>query len=112
MKVSANFEETLNQIIKEISAYEPEKIILYGSAARGEITEESDIDLLVIKKTDKNMFERIGEVFSLWKTRSLPIEPIVLTPEEFEKMVQEERLFAEVVLREGKVLYEKGQPIR
>lgn len=111
VKVVSNFQETLNQIVKEISAYQPEKIILYGSAVRGKITEESDIDLLIIKKTDKDMFERIGEVLPLLRGIPLPIEPIVLTPEEFDRMIKEGRLYAEMILKEGKVLYEKRQKL-
>ena len=49
-----NWQNQLQQIVKELIAYEPEKIILYGSAARGEFTDESDIDLLIIKNTDKD----------------------------------------------------------
>jgi len=56
---------------------------------------------------DKDMFDRIGEVLSLLRGIPLPIEPIVLTLEEFDRMVSEERLFAEVILKEGKILYEK-----
>ncbi|MEW6556405.1 MAG: nucleotidyltransferase domain-containing protein [Elusimicrobiota bacterium] len=101
------WQSNLQQTINDIIGYEPEKIILYGSAARGEFTEQSDIDLLIIKKTDKDIFDRIGEVLKLLRNNPLPVEPIVLTPEEFQKMQFEERLFAEVILREGKILYEK-----
>lgn len=97
----------LKETVKELLVYEPEKIILYGSAVRGELTDESDVDLLIIKKTDKGMFDRIGEVLTLWKTRTIPIEPIVLTPEEFEKMCSENRLYAENILKEGEILYER-----
>lgn len=101
------WQDKLQVIIKELLTYDPEKIILYGSAARGEFSENSDIDLLIIKKTDKDMFERIGDVLTILRNRTIPIEPIVLTPEEFQKMCAEERLYIENVLKEGKILYEK-----
>jgi predicted nucleotidyltransferase len=41
----------LEVIIEELKAYNPEKIILFGSSARGEEDEHSDIDLVIIKKT-------------------------------------------------------------
>jgi len=102
-----NWRKKLEEAVKELLVYEPEKIILYGSAARGELTDVSDIDLLIIKKTDKDMFDRIGEVLKLLRNNLLPIEPMVFTPEEFERMKTEKRLFAEVVLKEEKVIYGK-----
>jgi len=102
-----DWREKLDDVVKALLTYDPEKIILYGSAARGQLTEDSDIDILIIKRTNKDMFDRIGEVLDLLKDIPLPIEPIVLTPEEFRKMIDEDRLYAEVILKEGKTLYEK-----
>ena len=102
-----SWRKKLDDVVKALLTYDPEKIILYGSAARGQLTEDSDIDILIIKRTNKDMFDRIGEVLDLLKDIPLPIEPIVLTPEEFRKMIDEDRLYAEVILKEGKTLYEK-----
>jgi predicted nucleotidyltransferase len=102
-----DWREKLDDVVEALLTYDPEKIILYGSAARGQLTEDSDIDILIIKRTNKDMFDRIGEVLDLLKDIPLPIEPIVLTPEEFRKMIDEDRLYAEVILKEGKTLYEK-----
>ena len=49
-----------------IREHEPEKLILFGSAAQGEIHEWSDLDLVVIKRTDKPLLERIEEVLQQW----------------------------------------------
>ena len=64
--------------------YKPEKIILFGSFAYGEPDEESDIDLLIIKKTRKPFFERLYEVrrISSDVRRGYAFEPIVMTPGE------------------------------
>ncbi|MDZ7262577.1 MAG: nucleotidyltransferase domain-containing protein [candidate division KSB1 bacterium] len=43
----------LDRVIECLKRYEPEKIILFGSYARGEVDESSDVDFVVIKKTDK-----------------------------------------------------------
>jgi predicted nucleotidyltransferase len=102
-----DWREKLDDVVEALLTYDPEKIILYGSAARGQLTEDSDIDILIIKRTNKDMFDRIGEVLDLLRDIPLPIEPIVLTPEEFRKMIDEDRLYAEVILKEGKTLYEK-----
>jgi predicted nucleotidyltransferase len=102
-----SWRKKLNEVVEALLPYEPEKIILYGSAARDQLTEDSDIDLLIIKKSDKSFLERIRDVLDLLPPIGIPVEPIVLTPEEFDKMVAEERLYAEMILKEGKILYEK-----
>lgn len=66
--------------------YHPEKIILFGSRARGDHLKGSDIDLLIISQAFKCMDwrERIIGAFGRWDKRQM-LEPICLTPEEFEE---------------------------
>jgi len=48
-------EREINRIAEQvIKRYKPERIILFGSAARGEFSENSDIDMLIIKKLGKS----------------------------------------------------------
>lgn len=89
-----------------ITNYDPEKIILFGSLARGDYHELSDIDMIVIKRTRKRFLERIGDVLSLNDTQ-MHLECFVYTPEEFSKMIEEENPFIEEALKSGVVLYEK-----
>lgn len=84
--------------------YRPEKIILFGSIARGEGREHSDIDLLIIKRTRKRMIDRIGEVLAICDHR-IPVEPIVYTPAEIRKRLKMGDFFIREILEEGKVLY-------
>lgn len=67
--------------------YDANTVILFGSYARGEETEDSDIDLLVIAPSKERFFDRIGSAKRLIRDLrdGLPIAPIVLTPEEAEK---------------------------
>lgn len=80
-----------------------EKIILFGSQARGEADEYSDVDLIVVKRTGKRFVERLVEV------PSLPVhaDVFVYTPEEFEAMKGNENPFITEVLKTAKVIYEK-----
>lgn len=84
--------------------YKPEKIILYGSTATGKVRQGSDLDLVIIKKTEKNFYERIGEVSGLVK-HNIPIDFLVYTPFEFEKMAKENWFIKEEVIRRGQVIY-------
>src|SRR5437588_13112080 len=59
-------EKELNRIMEIlIRDYQPEKLIVFGSAAQGEVRPWSDLDLVVVKKTEKPLLERIEEVLGL-----------------------------------------------
>jgi predicted nucleotidyltransferase len=88
-----------------IEKYKPEKIVLFGSAARGDATPDSDVDLLIIKSdTPPYGADRIMEVSGLIE-RDIPIDFLVYRPEEFEKRLSMGDPFLELIVKEGKVLY-------
>lgn len=98
----------IKSLVEKLKPLNPEKIILFGSYAKGKSTAESDIDVLIVKRTAKRPVERIAEVLKfVWG--SIPhVEPYVLTPKEFEKAVEEKRYFlTQEILPHGKVIYEK-----
>ncbi|MFZ5924938.1 MAG: nucleotidyltransferase domain-containing protein [Bacillota bacterium] len=83
-----------------------EKIVLFGSLARGDVGSSSDVDLIVVEKTDKRFLERLDDVYSAVQPR-VATDILVYTPEEIERL-KESSSFVRQVLREGRVLYEKG----
>lgn len=102
------FQTHLDRIVKTIAdRYQPKKIILFGSAVRGQIHEDSDADLAIIKETDKNFYDRIGEVSGMVE-HDIPLDILVYTPEEFETMRQDQYGYfvREEILEKGKVLYD------
>ncbi len=87
--------------------YCPEKIILYGSYAYGEPTEDSDIDLLIVKDTNERPIERritVRRIISDPK-RLIPVEAIVITPRELMERQNIGDQFLEEILSKGDVLY-------
>lgn len=95
-------------LINKILPFKPQKIILFGSYAKGNPTPESDVDVLIIKKTEKKPAKRIAEVLSLVWGNVPHIEPQILTPEEFDKAIADNRFFiTQEVLKHGKVIYEE-----
>ena len=80
---------------------------LFGSHARGTADRRSDLDLLVVARTSLPPLERIGLVLELLKDAPLPVEALVLTPEEFQE--RRDLPFLQGVLREAKPLYERGK---
>ena len=90
-----------------IREYEPEKLILFGSAAQGELHEWSDLDLVVIKRTEKPLLERIEEVMRLVRPK-VGLDVLVYTPEEMEDLVDERRVFVlDEIIYKGAVAYER-----
>ncbi|MBC7218218.1 MAG: nucleotidyltransferase domain-containing protein, partial [Candidatus Caldatribacterium sp.] len=67
----------MTRIIGElVQQYHPERIILFGSLSRGEETEESDIDLLIIKRTGERRVNRRAEALR-GIPRRVPLDVIV-----------------------------------
>jgi predicted nucleotidyltransferase len=94
--------------LKEIGArlkkeYHAEKIILFGSYARGRPTKDSDVDILVIAPTKERFYERMATVKRLIRDvrKGLPVAPIVLTRQEIEKRIEIKDQFINQILGEG-----------
>ena len=90
-------------------AFSPERVVLFGSFARGDQNRASDADLVVIAATRLPFCERIGRALASCYAASkrLPVEVLVYTPEEWDRMVAAGSSFAALVLREGRVLYDR-----
>jgi predicted nucleotidyltransferase len=97
----------IDRIVTDLLPYGPEKIILFGSAARGDADEHSDIDLIVIKRTNKRFIERLIEA-GTYLPITARVDIFVYTPEELEAMIEEGNPFIESALRDGKIVYEKS----
>ena len=112
-QTAAQRKEALEEELRRIMAllvdkYQPEKVILFGSLATGRINEWSDIDLLIIKETDKRPLDRALEAYSLLGNYREPMDIIVYTPAEVDLLLREGSFFVSEILTEGKVLYEKA----
>jgi HEPN domain-containing protein/predicted nucleotidyltransferase len=90
------------RLIKE---YDPEKIILFGSRAEGKDSEGSDIDLVIVKETDKRPLDRRIEVETLLADRAVPIDLIVYTPDEIRRLYSIGSPFVEEIVEKGRLLY-------
>ncbi len=83
--------------------YRAERVILYGSYARGEAGPDSDVDLLVVARTDERFFRRSATALRTVRDlrQGLPLSPIVLTPEELKASLSRGNQFVEDILRTG-----------
>jgi predicted nucleotidyltransferase len=82
------------------------KAILFGSTARGEASKRSDVDLILVQRTDRRFLDRYDRLlYELNLALSnVAVEVLIYTPEELAHMAG--RRFVARALREGKVIYE------
>lgn len=94
-----------------IKNYQPEKIILFGSAATGKAGPDSDIDMLVIKHTALKPLERLRQIAPILPRQyDVAIDCVVWTPEEVASDNQSNMFLKHEILKKGKVLYERKGP--
>ncbi len=101
-KIQDAFTDIIHSIITN---YAPQKIVLFGSYARGEAHEGSDIDLMLIKETYKRFIDRIADVIKLNNT-FLSLEPLIYSPLELETMKKEKRDIIMTIEEEGIEIYD------
>jgi len=86
--------------------YSPKKIILFGSLADGKINKWSDIDLVIIKDTEKSFLDRIKEVLLLLHPK-VGVDILVYTPREFKSLSAKRMFFQKEINAKGVTIYER-----
>ncbi len=88
-----------------VDAIQPEKIILFGSAARGEMTRHSDVDLLVVKD-GVDPLDAMGGIYGNLQGVGAAVDAIVVSPDSLERYKDSHCLVYKPALAEGRVVYE------
>lgn len=104
-KTNTDFFQKLIQRINV--AGNPVKVVLFGSRARGDHQPDSDLDLLIIEKSDVPRIKRSRKYRKALKGFFPAKDIVVWTPEEVDEWKNVPNAFITTILREGKVLYEK-----
>lgn len=101
-------ETLLQEIVRRlVDAIDPDRIILFGSRARGDARSDSDVDLLVIKDSDEPPHRRVIPAYRALTGLGVPKDIIWRTPDEVRDWSQVRNYVTTRALREGRVLYEK-----
>ena len=108
MKGNALSQKTLNDIIRRVvEVAEPERIILFGSAARGEMNRHSDVDLLVVKD-GSDLRELTARIYRRLYGVGAAVDIVMVTPQDVARYKDSHALIIKPALREGTVMYESA----
>ena len=98
----------IDDIVDRIATgFNPDKIILFGSYACGTSTNDSDLDLLIIKDSDLLPHRRSFDIQKLLKGSMVPMDILVYTNREFEEEQVDRHSFLSKALKTSKILYER-----
>jgi predicted nucleotidyltransferase len=101
-------DELLQEITRKIvAAFDPEKVILFGSHAYGSPAPDSDLDLLVVMESDERPAARSARVSAACRPRFVAMDILVRTPQELEQRLQMGDFFLQEIVEKGRVLYER-----
>lgn len=109
-RTKRQFRSLILRLTDEIrQGYQPEKIILFGSYAYGQPTQDSDIDLLIVKESERPRWERFVEVSKLIfeLSQGMSVEPHIYTPKELRERLSLGDPFVIEILQKGEVLYDR-----
>ncbi len=93
-------------VARIVRAAAPEKIVLFGSAARGTMGPDSDIDLLVIKGGKFDRYRVTLKIRRELRGKGAPVDVVVVTPQEVERYRHTHCLVICPALKEGAVVYD------
>ena len=100
-------EAELNRYIALLAEYyRPKKVFLFGSMVDKTTGEWSDLDMVIIKETDRRFLDRIKEVLQLLRPR-VGVDVLVYTPDEFAQLARERTFVRDEIMGKGKVVYEQ-----
>lgn len=101
-------EATLREIVRRlVEAVDPDRIILFGSRARGDARPDSDLDLLIVKESDELRHRRAIPAYNALSGLGIPTDIIWRTRAEIAEWSRVPNHVVTRAIREGKVLYER-----
>lgn len=100
--VDKKIQDVVDKIVLE---FKPEKVILFGSHAWGEPTEDSDVDLFIVKNSAVPRRQRQRDLRFRMYPPDLPLDLLVYTPNEIQQRLAIGDFFVRDVIDNGKILY-------
>ena len=94
-------------IARIVEVIRPERVVLFGSHARGEAEAHSDVDLLVVADSNRPRYERAVPIYRAVSDLPFELDILVYTPTEVREWSRVDQAFVTTALREGRVVYER-----
>ena len=91
-----------------VERFNPRRVVVFGSHARGEAGPDSDLDLFIEMETDQRPPERAIAVSSIFGLRTWPLDVVVYTPEEVRRLRNVKGTLLSTIESEGKVLHARS----
>ena len=98
----------IRRYVRDVArTFRPERVVLFGSYAEGQATEDSDVDLLVVMEHEGRDVE---QAFAIRRAipRTFPLDLVVRTPSGLQRRLGEHDTFLTAIWHTGKTLYERG----
>lgn len=99
--------DKIHRLIEALRIVDPERVYLFGSFAHGTEDDLSDLDVVVIQRSQLPFMRRLLEVGRVVPADLGAVDLFVYTPDEFTAMLRDGNAFAEMVLEEGRLVYER-----
>ena len=97
---------TLDEIVRRVvEVARPERIILFGSAARGEMTRHSDVDLLIVRDGG-DALDMMFRIYRRLRGVGVPVDALVVSPADVARYRDSHALIIKPALREGRTIHE------
>ena len=102
--MSSSLEKATEVIVR---VAKPDKIILFGSRARGDYKAASDYDLLVLKRDVEHRRKLVQKIYLSFKNIGAPVDVIVTDLQEYERLKDDPYLIYSEAAKTGRVVYER-----
>lgn len=103
--------ELMDDVVRRVvEVADPDRIILFGSAARGQWHDRSDLDLLVVKDGEYDYHRLVSALYRSLARVEREIDLVLVTSSEAERYRESPCLVIHPALKEGKVVYERPAP--
>ena len=100
---------TLDDMVERIvDHFHPDRIILFGSHAKGAPSADSDLDLLIVMPVSGSRRDKANEIDLALADRTVPLDLIVVTPDQFERQKDVIGTIVREAVREGRIIYERA----
>ncbi|MBQ8179520.1 MAG: nucleotidyltransferase domain-containing protein [Candidatus Methanomethylophilaceae archaeon] len=93
-------------VLRIIERFSPDKVVVYGSVARGVADEHSDLDLLVVMETDEPYFEFVSGIVLAVSDIDVAKDIMMISTEEFDRTWDNPYSYAGQIMRTGRIVYD------